>query len=189
MATFKIDIDGVLRDILSTMCEIYNKEFNENLSKDDIINYKVDISFPLIKEKLGYSAVKYFFEDKSKEIFLNSCLINTASYSIKRLREAGHHVIIVSYQCSYQNKIDTLNWLKNNNIEYDDICFTDKKYLIKGDYLIDDNLEFLVDQKLYDNGETQCICINAPYNVNCLPYMFIRYDSIDAFVNAFLQND
>lgn len=187
MATFKIDIDGVLRDVLSTLCEIYNKEFGTNLTSKDIKYYKVDKSFPLIKEHLGYSAVQYFFEEHSDEIFLKSNMLYNANLAIKALKDAGHHITIVSYQRSLQNKIDTLNWLQNNNIEYDDICFTDKKYLIKGDYMIDDNLEFLIDQKLHDDGKTKCICINAPYNIDNLPYTFERYNSLNDFIDNFLK--
>ena len=186
MATFKIDIDGVLRDVLSTLCEIYNKEFGTDLTSKDIKHYKVDKSFPLIKERLGYSAVKYFFEEHSDEIFLKSNILCNACLAIKSLKDAGHHITIVSYQRSLQNKIDTLNWLQNNNIEYDDICFTDKKYLIKGDYMIDDNLEFLIEQKLNDSS-VKLICINAPYNINVLPNHFIRYNSLNDFVNDFLK--
>ena len=188
MATFKIDIDGVLRDVITSLCEIYNKEFGTNLTKNDITKYKVDMSFPLVKEKLGYSAVQYFFEEHSTEVFLNSGMLKNADIAIKKLRDAGHHIIIVSYQRSYKNKKDTLEWLYDNNIKYDDICFTDKKYLIKGDYLIDDNLEFLVDQMIHDN-KTNCICINAPYNKTSLPHHFNRYNSLNDFVDDYLKSN
>ena len=187
MATFKIDIDGVLRDILSTMCEIYNREFNTNLTKDDVKYYKVDLAFPLVKERLGYSAVTYFFDIHADEIFLQSDMIKNVDIAMKKLRDAGHYVMLVSYQRSYYNRRDTLEWLWDWNIKYDDICFTNKKYLIDADYFIDDNLEFLVDQKLHDNGKTKCICINAPYNIDNLPYTFERYNSLGDFVDDFLK--
>ena len=183
MATFKIDIDGVLRNIIYSLCEIYNKEFGTNIKPEEVYRYKVDESFPLVKEKLGISAVEYFFENNGRQIFLMSPKIKNVSEAINKLHKAGHHIIIVTYQRSYENKIDTLDWLKHNSIYYDDICFTDKKYLINADYLIDDNLQFLNDQEKYDKN-VKCICIKAPYNHN---NMYDTYDSLYDFVNHFLK--
>ena len=109
--------------------------------------------------------------------------IKNVSEAINKLHKAGHRIIIVSYQRSHENKIDTLDWLKHNSIYYDDIGFTNKKYLIHGDYLIDDKLEFLNDQENYDKN-VKCICIKAPYNYNNI---YDTYDSLYDFVNYFLK--
>ena len=37
MAIFKIDVDGVLRDIMTPMCELYNEKFDENIKPEMII--------------------------------------------------------------------------------------------------------------------------------------------------------
>lgn len=63
---------------------------------------------------------------------------------------------------SYLNKHDTLVWLDNHNIYYDSICFTDRKDLIHGDIIIDDNPDFLD----MCNDDEEKILINAPYNKN-----------------------
>lgn len=184
MATFKIDIDGVLRNLIYTLCEIYNKEFNTNVKPEEVYNYNVDESFPLVKEKLGISAVKYFFDDNGRQVFLMSPKIKNVSIALNKLHTAGHRIIIVSYQRSHENKIDTLDWLKHNSIYYDDVCFTNKKYLIHGDYLVDDNLEFLNEQNLNDKN-VKCVCIKAPYNMH--NNIYDSYDSLNDFVNCFLK--
>ena len=183
MITFKIDIDGVLRNLIYTLCEIYNKEFNTNITPQEVYKYNVDESFPLIKEKLGISAVKYFFKDNGGYLFLNSPILVGAKNAIDKLHDSGHRIVIVSHQKTPENKIDTIEWLRRNEIYYDDLCFTDKKYLISGDYLIDDNLEFLDDQTKYNNN-VKCICIKASYNNNNI---YDNYDSLYDFVNYFLK--
>ena len=34
MKIVKIDVDGVIRNMFDNMCDIYNKEFNENLTDE-----------------------------------------------------------------------------------------------------------------------------------------------------------
>ena len=45
MAIFKIDVDGVLRDIITPMCELYNEKFDENIKPEDISEYDVSTTF------------------------------------------------------------------------------------------------------------------------------------------------
>ena len=58
----KIDVDGVIRDIFTVMCKIYNEDFKENITVDNIFDYDVDKVFTKIKENWGISATEYFFE-------------------------------------------------------------------------------------------------------------------------------
>ena len=158
----KIDIDGVLRDMLSEMCIIYNKAYNTNITPNDISDYNVDISFPLCKEIDGISANYFFFNEYSYDLCAYSKVINKSKEAIDILHNLGYYIIIVSYQKGYSNKHDTLVWLDNNNIYYDSICFTDRKDLVHGDIIIDDNPEFLD----MCNDDEEKILIDAPYNKN-----------------------
>lgn len=173
----KIDIDGVLRNILETMCDLYNHEFSTNIKPNDVNRYKVDEAFPLIKEVFDISAVEYFFEIKGFIVFRNSPKYEGVSKAINKLKRLGHNIVIVSFQRTLQNKIDTLNWLKSNNIYYDDICFTSNKDIVKGDIMVDDNPEFLYQI----SGECQTVLIDMPYNRDCKD--FKRFDTFIDFVN------
>lgn len=182
MAIFKIDCDGVLRDILSKMCDIYNKEFNVKIEVKDCVKYNVDEIFVLCKIRLGISAKEYFFNIKGHEIFTKSKICKKAKDAIDILHNAGHKIIIVTWQRTLKNKIDTLNWLNHNNIYYDDIVFTKHKDIVKGDYMIDDNIDFLNEI----TNPTIPICINAPYNKNV--YFYPRYESLYDFVMDILKD-
>lgn len=182
MAVFKIDCDGVLRNLLEGMCNIYNSVFDVDFKPENCVQYEVDKVFTLCQEKLGMSAKDFLFNVNGKTLFGYSEPCYKAKEAIDMLREAGHKIIIVTWQRTTENKIDTLEWLDRNNIYYDDIAFTNKKDQIKGDYMVDDNVDFLNEI----TQPTKPICINAPYNKDV--YFYPRYDSLYEFVVDFLKN-
>lgn len=174
----KIDVDGVLRDIISTMCEIYNEEFSTNLKYNDIKEYDVSLSFPLIEKKYNFKASYYFFVLHGKKIFRDSPKYPEVNNAILKLHNLGYRIIIVSSQESVENKIDTLKWLHYNEIYYDDICFTKNKDIVKGDYMVDDypnNLREIT-------GSTQPILILQPYNKMCKE--FKKFSCFISFVES-----
>ena len=56
ITTFGIDCDEVLRSLLDGMVTLYNENFNENLDREDVKDFNVEISFPKIKEETGETA-------------------------------------------------------------------------------------------------------------------------------------
>ena len=158
----KIDIDGVLRDMLSEMCYIYNREYNESIKPSDVKEYDVDKTFTKCNEIDGMSAKYFFFNDYAYELCSFPKVIDKAKEALDLLHKLDYYIIIVSYQNDYINKEATLSWLNEHNIYYDSICFTDRKDLIHGDIIVDDNPEFL---NICDDNEEK-ILIDAPYNKN-----------------------
>ena len=161
----KIDVDGVIRDINETMCRLYNELFDTNLTVDDMYDYDVEKVFNKIKEKYGMSAVDYYFNWRSRDVFLYSNPYNDVIEAINKLRKRGHKVVIVTWQYDLQNKFYTLMFFEQNRIPYDDICFTRDKWMVQGDWLIDDNPEFINDKR----DKSKKIVINMPYNMECNP--------------------
>ena len=155
---FAIDVDSVLRDNLGEMVKLYNEEFNENMSVEDIKNYKTDVSFPRIEDETGKTSSQWFFQDHSEELFVEAKPFEHASEDIAELRKLGK-VIIVTYQKTKLNKQQTLDWLEKNHIEYDGIVFAKDKSIVECDYFIDDN-----DWNFNGCRARQGILINAPYN-------------------------
>ena len=189
MAKIGIDIDEVLRTLVPKMVKLYNVHFNDSMTFDDIKEYDVDQSFPKIKERTGESASKWFFQEHGHELFYESPAIEGAVEAVKRLKELGNEIYIISYQKTMNNKIDTLNWLVRWGIEYDGICFVKDKTVVHLDYIIDDN----------DWNFIKCNCkhgvlITAPYNRNiCLDLLhkvsncedIQRSESLSEFVTKF----
>lgn len=159
----KIDVDGVIRNINKSMVDLYNRDFFDSIKVDDITEYDVDKVFPKIKKTLGITASDYFFKFNSNKIFLLSETYSKVRESIDLLRKNGHKVIIVTWQPVFRNKINTLYFLESNGIQYDDICFTKDKWMVQGDWLIDDNPEFITDER----DESKKMMIKMPYNKDC----------------------
>ncbi len=157
--TIAIDVDGVLRDNLGIIVDIYNNAFNVGLKESDVKHFKTEVSFPLVQERLGIKASDYFFNLKAKEVFFDAPAYPYVCDDIERLKEVAD-VIIVTYQKDYTNKRYTLDWLEKNGIEPNGICFLkDKTHLTKCDYFVDDN-----DYNFHGfKCKVGCL-INAPYN-------------------------
>lgn len=158
--TFAIDVDEVLRSLLKNMVTLYNENFGENLDVNDVKDFVVENSFPKIKEVTGESPSKWFFQDHGEELFYKSEAFPNIKQDIETLKKYGD-VIIVTYQKSYRNKIDTLNWLEEHGIVPDGICFIKNKTLLHTDFLIDDN-----DWNFLGSNAKCGILIDAPYNMD-----------------------
>ena len=160
ITTFAIDCDEVLRALLDNMVALYNDEFNDSISRDDIKEFNVELSFPRIKEETGISASEWFFQKHGFRLFACSPALPKIKEAIDKLREYGQ-VIIVTYQKTYNNRIDTLEWLRQHGIEYDGLCFIKNKTLLHPTFLIDDN-----DWNFLGCNAEYGILIDAPYNRN-----------------------
>ena len=157
---FAIDCDEVLRKTLDAMVKLYNEHFHDNKTRDDVKDFICENSFPEIEPKTGVTASHWFFQEHSTEMFLETEPFPNIKEDIERLRKYGK-VVVVTYQKSYKNKIDTLTWLERQGIECDGICFLKQKSLLNADYLVDDN-----DWNFRYCGAKHAIVVNAPYNLN-----------------------
>ena len=160
ITTFAIDCDEVLRALLDNMVALYNEEFNDNINRDDIKEFNVELSFPRIKEETGISASEWFFIRNGFRLFACSPALPKVKEAIDKLRQYGQ-VIIVTYQKTYANKIDTLDWLNQHGILYDGICFLKNKTLLHTDFLVDDN-----PFNFWGCNVKHGVLIDAPYNID-----------------------
>ena len=188
--TFGIDCDEVLRSLLNGMVSLYNEKFGENMTRDEVRDFNVEVSFPKIKEMPGKTSAEWFFQEHGQELFLKSPALPGISQAIQKLRKYGQ-VIIITYQKTYQNKLDTLNWLINNKVEVDGLCFLKNKTLLHVDYMIDDN------PFNFWGCNIKCgILIDAPYNIDDdvedlknlgNAEKMMRFSSLEAFASHFDQ--
>ena len=184
----KIDIDGVIRDISTTMVALYNETFKTNMTVDRLIHYDVDDSFPrfrMLFPNQKNPAVKFFFEQHAEDVFLHSEPYYIARYAINKLQTYGYKVVLVTWQTSKKNKQYTLDFLEYNGIPYDDICFTRDKWIVNGDWMIDDNPEFLMDER----DSSRMIKIVHPYNKHFHDDNIVEAASIAYAVNYIIKAD
>ena len=117
MATFNIDCDGVLRNLLVGMCEVYNHEFDVFMQPEDVDKYDVDEVFVLCKEYLNMSAAEFLFDKYGSFCFRHSPMIDKAKEAIDMLHNAGHKICIVTYQktydCKEESRVDKMSTRQN----------------------------------------------------------------------------
>jgi len=159
----KIDIDNTIRDMGERMLALYNAAYSyetgKYMTKEDIFDYDVVKSFPLLKEN-GIDARDFFFNEHAEDIYSCSVPMKDSIKGIEKLREMGHEVILVSYQPTRDSQERTLDWLTKYKVPYDALVFTRKsdKTIIPADYIIDDNPAFL------DIDSAKRVCIDWAYN-------------------------
>lgn len=187
-----VDVDQVLRSNLGIMVDLYNKEFGTDMKTSDVKEFMVEVSFPLIQEKLGIKPSDWFFNIHSEEIFRLAPAFDNIKECINRLKEVAD-VVIVTYQKDYRNKKYTLEWLEKNGIEPNGICFVRDKTLIYADALIDDN-----DWNLLGSHCSTGVLVTQPYNedvnldelitkTNCR--QIVRVDSFEDFTVKYLKGE
>lgn len=184
---FVIDVDDVLRNLVPNMVRLYNKEFGLETTHEDIKDYRLDTSFPKLKEN-GYLAAEWFFMEHGHELFLESEAIEKSVEAITRLKQYGT-IHIVTKQRYLLSKLYTIQWLDKNDILYDSLSFVEDKSIVGCDFFIDDYQENFV-----GCGKKGAIgiLIEAPYNKDVdLAELkkktnfeeIIRYESLSAFAD------
>ena len=174
---FAVDIDGVLRDNLSKMVEIYNHYFNDNKTCEDVVDFKCENIFPRIEKETGVKASEWFFQLHSAEVFEDSLPFEGALEAFNGLQQYGK-VIIVSYQKTTENKIQALKWLEKHGFPTTDVCFLKDKTLLHTDYLIDDN-----DWNFKNTNVKHAVLIDAPYNKDINLYGIIDSTNEDKLIS------
>ena len=177
MKIIKIDVDGVLRDLLVQMCNVYNEHYGESLNPDDVVHFDTEKIFTKCLEIDNIHPSEWLFQKNCFKLFYDSPTLYKAKEAMDILHEKGYYIVIVTNQEYLYNKTDTLMWLDNNNIYYDSIIFTSKKDLISGDIVVDDNI-----QNLDNCKENRKICIDAPFNLN--KHNYEHYKNLYDFVKT-----
>ena len=174
-----VDVDQVLRKNLGIMVDLYNKEFGTDMNTSDVKEFMVDVSFPLIQERLGVKASDWFFKTHAKELFLDAPAYDNIKECINRLKEVAD-VVIVTYQKDYTNK------------KYG-ICFLRDKTLVHADTLIDDN-----DWNFIGTHCGTAVLVTQPYNkdVNLDELItktnskqIVRVDSLEDFTVKYFNGE
>lgn len=171
-----LDIDGVIRDTLTSIVDIYNETFGTEYRNEDVFEY--DLNKVFVSD---VSMDKLFFVDNSERIFMHSKPLPKSIEACNKMMEVCD-VYFVSKQTSPETMVMTLKWLKNNGITPKNVCFVSDKSVVGGaDYIVDD----LSDNFNCSDAKNK-ILVNAPYNKN-VKGDFTRVDSLNEFVELFLK--
>jgi len=181
MSKIILDIDGVVRDIHTPICKIYQREYNNNsnIKLSDIKQYDLQPTFPLITNK------EEFFRVHAEEIFYQSKPYNKYDVvSIMRLMNNN----TVHFVSSQLNGVEYLteNWLKLNGFPYDSLTFSSDKAIIGGNICLDDCIDNLI--KVQNKG-IYPVCFSRPWNNNWYGSKIKDFKEFIDFVNLYNKNE
>ncbi len=141
-----VDIDNVI----SNFNEVLLKEFiahDKELRNSGIVNKNAYITrgmFDWTKEEFDD-----FYYKNIERIAKSLNIIEGADFYIKKLRQDGHKIYIITGRDNgeYSNPYEmTLNWLKKYNIEYDEIFLTDNfSDDEKANVCLENNVKIMID--------------------------------------------
>lgn len=178
-----IDIDNVLSN------------FNEELLKEFLNHDKelrntgiIDENAYITKGMFDWSTEELddFYNNNIERIAKNLKVIDEAPEYIKKLKENGYEIYIITARGSFlshsadvmsieENRNIVLEWLKKNNINYDKIIFSPENKL---EICLENDIDLMIEDKV-DNinkisKKIPVICFNVGYNKECEGKNIIR---------------
>ncbi|MCI8394791.1 MAG: hypothetical protein HFH86_04870 [Bacilli bacterium] len=178
-----IDIDGVLTDIEQWQLDYGSKFYYEKYRKN-IENFKGYETTDIFNVEQGYD--DEFWKEYFIDYSINVEPRKFASEVIKKLRDNGHIIYIITARGSFlshssnvmlyeENKKIVLEWLKKNDILYDNIIFSPEDKL---DICMENNIDLMIEDKLANinkiSKKIPVICYQAGYNELCNGKNIIR---------------
>ena len=154
--TILIDLDGTVCKFVDAVLEMYNNDYNNNLTAEDITDYGMETC---VKKECGRLIFKYFH---TRGLFSNLALEAGAKEAITILHEQGHDLIFVTKPVGHSLSCvaEKQSWVDKHFpfIGHDNMVFTSQKHRVRGDILIDD-----VPENLVKFPGTR-ILVNQPWN-------------------------
>jgi len=150
--TIKMDVDGVLRNMVQPLLDITNAIYNNAYTHDDVKKW-------VFNESLNPD-VKYekFFNSHAVELFQEAPLYNPNTRMLLEQLNRQYKIHIVTHQWKGNEKY-TINWLEEHGIPYDGLTFVKDKTRVFGHYLVDDAIH-----NLKAEVESTPIVFDQPWN-------------------------
>ena len=165
-----IDIDNVLSNFDEELLKEFLKH-DKKLRNTGIINKDFYITrgmFDWTKEEQDD-----FYSKNIERIARNLDVIDNAVEIIKKLKEKGYEIYIISGRDNgeYSNPYEmTVNWLKEHNILYDKLILTDAyNSLEKANICKENNISIMIDDSIrilleVQNAGITALLMDTPYN-------------------------
>jgi 5'(3')-deoxyribonucleotidase len=167
-----IDLDSTLNTLDTEWIQFYNKDFNDNLTREDMIRWEV---YTYVKPECGKKIYDYLLYSN---FFKNLGMQLNADNVTKWLQQFYDIYIVTAYTPS--TCADKCEWVKQHlpHIPVENIIFCNNKGLIKADILIDDGGHNLVAFK-ETNPHGIPIVFDAPWNRDLQCKAIRVYDWLD----------
>lgn len=148
-----IDCDDVCINLIDRWLYEYNLDYNDNLNRNDITNWSVDL---FVKPECGQNIYKYI---ENPKIYDYCEPVKDSLEAVNLLRTMGRVIFVTSPTtgCAGRKYV----WLKDHGYidKMEDYVEAKDKTLVKFDHLFDDNFNNVRKSK-YN------FLFNAPWNMN-----------------------
>lgn len=155
-----LDFDNVLADTMSAWIKIYNKKYAKVIEKSDIIEWKF-WSLLKIQREEAYEIYDLVWANW-KELHATE---ENIGLTIDKLKATCVIDIVTSAQG------DVKEWLKLNDVKYNNLIYTSEKAKLDYDIFIDDSPEEAL--KL-DKNKRLCFLYDQPWNSNITGKKIVR---------------
>ena len=160
------DLDGTCVDIIQNWLSIYNKDYDDNLTEEDIKEYGLH---PFVKKECGDKIYEYLVNEG---FFIKAKPELDAIELIGKLKERGHDIFFatktpLNSKTAFYEKCQWID-LHIPKIGKEKVISIRQKGLLKGDILIEDY------EENFQNFEGLKILIDRPWNRHAKENGFVR---------------
>lgn len=163
-----VDIDGVLADYPRSFVEFINEELGTKHDASSLQTYHIYEELGIDKELGIYLKDKY----RQSGYKRNIPVIDGAKELLQGLRDKGYKIVILTARpYKKYNRIfaDTMDWLNNNGLVYDEIIFDEEKEERLLKEFGKNQVEFFIEDVANNaNGIAElganCFLVDRPYN-------------------------
>lgn len=131
-----VDMDDVCAKTTPKWLELYNREYNDDLTLDDLLCWSLH---KYVKSKCSHNALKYFV---TENFFQNLEEVVNCSKVLGRLHKQGHDIVLATATPvgAKAGHFDKLQWAKKHLpfLPTKNIITIHRKSLIRADILLDD---------------------------------------------------
>lgn len=168
-----IDIDGVLRDLHTTLVQQYKVDYPEHWVRpiSEWKNYNISEYF-----EMGDKLFHYWFTERAYLIYLNSLPFSGVGL-LGEFTRKGNTIHIVTSQPNYQTRLFTTMWIYNNFLGSYDLHFVADKSVVDCDVFLDDCPDHV--EQIRRKGKPVVI-MDRPWNKKIIG---TRVDSLHSFFN------
>ena len=155
-----LDVDGILADFVSATVKIMNSMTGMSLIPDDIINWEVT---SILEDHQTRELCKAEF---NKAGFCSTLEVyDGAQEAVKILQDKTELFFVTSPMLSNPTWMpDRVEWLERHfGIDHKHVVFANKKYIISGDFMVDDSPKNINDWLFY-NPDSCGLLWDRPYN-------------------------
>lgn len=169
--TILVDVDDTVLDLMSEWLRRYNRDWNDNVQKSDVLSWELH---KYLKPECGRDIYNYL---NDKDLYFSVKPIEGALEGCQRIRDLGYRIVFVTafFNTPKVEAMHDYGFLKEypyNDGRWNTCCdmvMANDKTLIKGDCIIDDKVDNI---EKFGSG----YLFDQPWNKNSNLLRFTNWD-------------